>query len=100
MKPKVVLAFSGGLDTTYCAVWLREQGFDVHAATVQTGGFNSDELGTIEQRAKAAGAAEYRLFEGRPELFHDMLRPLIFANAMRGGVYPLCVSAERIVQAR
>lgn len=100
MKPKVVLAFSGGLDTSYCAVWLREQGYDVRAITVQTGGFNSDELALIAQRAKQAGVAEYRLFEGRPELFADMLRPLIFANALRGGVYPLCVSAERIVQAR
>ncbi len=100
MKPKVVLAFSGGLDTTYCGVWLREQGYDVYAVTVQTGGFTSDELGVIEQRARAAGVAEYKLFEARPELFRDMLRPLIFANALRGGVYPLCVSAERIVQAR
>lgn len=100
VKPKVVLAFSGGLDTTYCAAWLREQGYDVHAVTVQTGGFTSDELSGIEQRARAAGVSAYRLFEARPELFRDALRPLIFANALRGGVYPLCVSAERIIQAR
>lgn len=100
MKPKVVLAFSGGLDTTYCAVRLRESGYDVHAVTVQTGGFSIDELRAIEQRARQAGAADYRLIEARSELFDDVLRPLLFANALRGGVYPLCVSAERLVQAR
>lgn len=100
MRPKVVLAFSGGLDTTYCAVRLRENGYDVHAVTVQTGGFSSDELRAIEQRARQAGAADYRLIEARGELFDDVLRPLLFANALRGGVYPLCVSAERLVQAR
>lgn len=95
-----VLAFSGGLDTTYCAAWLREQGFDVHAVTVNTGGFDADELSTIERRARQADVVAYRLIDGRAELFQTTLRPLIFANALRGGVYPLCVSAERIVQAR
>ncbi|MFO0839280.1 MAG: argininosuccinate synthase [Phycisphaerae bacterium] len=97
---RVALAFSGGLDTSYCAVWLREQGFTVHAVTVQTGGFDADELAQIERRARQAGVAEYRLFDARRELFDQTLRNLIFANALRGGVYPLCVSAERIVQAR
>lgn len=100
MNQAVVLAFSGGLDTTYCAVWLREQGYDVHAVTVQTGGFDADELRLIERRARDARVADYQLVDARLELFADVLRHLIFANALRGGVYPLCVSAERIVQAK
>lgn len=100
MNQKVVLAFSGGLDTTYCAVWLREQGYDVHAVTVQTGGFSADELAGIEQRARQARVATFEIVDARQELFEDVLKHLIWANAMRGGVYPLCVSAERVVQAR
>ncbi len=100
MKQKVVLAYSGGLDTSYCAVWLREQGWDVHTVTVQTGGFEPAELAEIEQRARSAGAASHLTLDARRELFDDSLRYLIFANALRGDTYPLCVSAERMVQAR
>lgn len=100
MKRRAVLAFSGGLDTSYCAVWLRELGYDVHSVTVQTGGFDADELALIEERARAAGVAEHRVIDGRRELFDKTLRYLIYGNALRGGVYPLCVSAERLVQAR
>ena len=97
---KVVLAFSGGLDTTYCAVWLREQGHEVHTVTANTGGFDGDELALIERRAAQARAASHTLIDARAELVDDYLRYLIFANALRGDVYPLCVSAERVVQAR
>lgn len=100
MKPKVVLAYSGGLDTTYCAVWLREQGYDVHTVTVHTGGFGAPEVVQIEQRARALGVAEHHTIDARQELFDDYLRYLIYANALRGDVYPLCVSAERVAQAR
>ena len=100
MKPRVVLAFSGGLDTTYCALWLREQGYEVHTATVQTGGFDVDEIAAIEERAHAAGVAQHRTIDAQVELFNDFLRYLIFANALRGEEYPLCVSAERVAQAR
>lgn len=100
LKSKVVLAFSGGLDTSYCAVWLREQGYEVHTATIQTGGFDADELRSIEQRAKSLGVASHLVVDATDELFQDYLRFLIFANALRGDVYPLSVSAERTVQAR
>lgn len=100
MKKKVVLAYSGGLDTTYCAGWLREQGYDVHAVTVQTGGFSADELGRIEATARKAGVVGFQVVDGRRRLFDETLRYLIYANALRGGVYPLCVSAERLTQAR
>ncbi|MCG3131225.1 MAG: Argininosuccinate synthase [Phycisphaerae bacterium] len=94
------LAFSGGLDTTYCAVFLREQGYAVHAVAVDTGGFDDDERRLIAQRAEAAGAAAFHLIDARGELFDRTLKYLLFANALRGDVYPLCVSAERLVQAK
>ncbi len=99
-KKKVALAFSGGLDTTYCAVWLCEHGYDVHTVTVQTGGFDAAELAAIEERARSLGVADHQAIDARAELFDDYLRYLIFANALRGEVYPLCVSAERVVQAK
>ncbi len=98
-KPIVVLAFSGGLDTTFCAAWLREQGYDVHTVAVQTGGFDADELATVAARSKAAGAVAHRVIDARQRVFDETLRYLIFANAQRGDVYPLCVSAERLAQA-
>ena len=97
---KTVLAFSGGLDTCFCAAWLREQGHEVHTVTVQTGGFDADELATIERRARQLGAASHTAIDARRELFDSALKYLLFSNALRGGVYPLCVSAERLVQAR
>jgi argininosuccinate synthase len=100
MKPKVVVAYSGGLDTTYCAVWLREQGYDVYTVTVHTGGLDADELAEIERRARALGVVDHGTIDARRELFDACLRYLIYANALRGDVYPLCVSAERVTQAR
>ncbi len=97
---KTVLAFSGGLDTCFCAAWLREQGHEVHTVTVQTGGFDADELATIERRARQLGVASHTAIDGRRALFDSSLKYLLFSNALRGGVYPLCVSAERLVQAR
>lgn len=99
MKPKAVLAFSGGLDTSYCAVWLREQGYEVHTVAVQTDNA-ADEIAAIEQRSGTLGAASHVTIDARRELFDDYLRCLIFANALRGDVYPLSVSAERVVQAK
>jgi argininosuccinate synthase len=99
VKQKAVLAFSGGLDTSYCAMWLAEQGYEVHTVTVQTDN-DADEIRAIEERAAALGVAEHHTIDARRELFDDYLRYLIFANALRGDVYPLSVSAERLVQAK
>ena len=96
--PAVCLAFSGGLDTTYCALLLREEGYRVHAVTVDTGGFSPREKRTIAARAKAAGVERHVFVDGRAEVFERYALPLIFGNVLRGGVYPLSVAAERAVQ--
>lgn len=97
---KAVLAYSGGLDTTYCAVYLREVlGFEVHAVTVQTGGFSDEELQTIERRAYALGVASFRVLDLTQRYYESCIRYLIFGNVLKNGVYPLSVSAERMVQA-
>lgn len=99
-KPVIVLAFSGGLDTSFCLVYLKETlGADVITATVDTGGFSKQELKIIAARAKALGAKSHHTLDGRAELFRRFALPLIQGNVLRGRVYPLSVAAERILQA-
>jgi argininosuccinate synthase len=98
-SPVVCLAFSGGLDTTYCAVLLRREGSLVHAVTVDTGGFTPAERRTIVARARAAKVEKHVFVDGRNEVFEKYALPLLFGNVLRGGVYPLSVAAERAVQA-
>ncbi|MEP0545660.1 MAG: argininosuccinate synthase [Rhodothermales bacterium] len=96
----IVLAFSGGLDTSFCVPYLRETtGEEVHTVTVNTGGFGPDELAAVEQRALNLGAASHTTVDARAELFDRVLAYLIQGNVLRGGVYPLCVGPERVVQA-
>ncbi|HAI77005.1 MAG TPA: argininosuccinate synthase, partial [Microscillaceae bacterium] len=100
MKPKVVLAFSGGLDTSYCAKYLSdEKGLEVHAALVQTGGFSTDELQAIEQRAHSLGVASYICLDVTQEYYDKCIKYLVFGNILRNGTYPLSVSSERMFQA-
>ena len=95
-----VLAFSGGLDTSFCVPYLREQtGADVHTVTVNTGGFSAADLAAVEARAHALGAASHTTVDARAALFERVLRFLVQGNVLRGGVYPLCVGPERVVQA-
>jgi len=97
---KVVLAFSGGLDTTFCAIYLREElGYEVHALTVNTGGFSDDEITKIEAHAKALGVASFRAVDAKDDYYNDVIKYLIFGNVLKNNTYPLSVSAERIVQA-
>lgn len=97
---KLVLAYSGGLDTSYCAHQLSHQeGFEVHAVTVNTGGFSPEELQAIEAKALELGATTYKAI-GAEQVFYDrVVKYLIFGNVLRNNTYPLSVSAERIVQA-
>lgn len=96
----VVLAFSGGLDTSFCLVLLRERGWRVVTVTVDTGGFDAPTLAKIQARAEALGAAEHRTVDATRAVFDDHISYLIKGNIRRGGVYPLCVGAERVVQAK
>lgn len=96
----IVLAFSGGLDTSFCVPYLRETtGEAVHTVTVNTGGFSPDDLAAVEQRAVDLGAASHTTVDARAELFDRVLAYLIKGNVLRGSVYPLCVGPERVVQA-
>lgn len=96
---KIVLAYSGGLDTTYCAIYLREQGYEVHALTVQTGGFSEAELQDIEQRALSLGVASFKVADVTQQYYESCIKHLIFGNVLKNNTYPLSVSAERMVQA-
>jgi argininosuccinate synthase len=100
MSKKVVLAFSGGLDTSYCAVYLtRDLGYEVHSLTVNTGGFNTQELSAIEARAKSLGVKSHKTVEETTRYYDQVIRYLVFGNVLKNGTYPLSVSAERMSQA-
>jgi len=97
----IVLAFSGGLDTSFCVPWLAETyGRPVVTATVNTGGLDADASAALAAKAKALGAVDHIEIDGREEFFDGVLKYLIFGNVRRGNLYPLCVGAERGVQAR
>ncbi len=97
---KVVLAYSGGLDTTFCAVYLSKiRGLEVHAVTIQTGGFSEEDLKNIEARAYELGVTSFRVIDVTKEYYNNCIRYLVFGNVLKNAVYPLSVSAERMVQA-
>lgn len=97
---KLVLAYSGGLDTSYCAKYLsKEKGFEVHAVSVNTGGFSKEEIKKIEEKALALGASSYTSIDAVQNFYDKVVKYLIFGNVLRNNTYPLSVSAERIVQA-
>ncbi len=101
MSEPIVLAFSGGLDTSFCVPWLAETyGRPVVTVTVDTGGLDGAAAASLAERAARLGAVEHRLVDGRGEFFARVLRFLIMGNVRRGQVYPLCVGAERLIQAQ
>lgn len=96
----IILAFSGGLDTSFCVPWLKENyGRDVITACVDTGGIDADAAIALEKRALALGAIEHVLIDAKREFFDTVIRYLIAGNVLRGQAYPLCVGAERGLQA-
>ena len=96
----IILAYSGGLDTSFCVPWLRETyKRPVVTACVNTGGLDSAAAKSLEERAMALGAQEHILIEARQQFFDRVLRFLIAGNVRRGNLYPLCVGAERGIQA-
>jgi argininosuccinate synthase len=96
---KLVIAYSGGLDTSYCAVSLSKQGYNVHAVSVNTGGFSLEEIKTIEENAYKMGVSTYKNIDAVTTFYDDVVKYLIYGNVLKNNTYPLSVSAERIVQA-
>ncbi|MCC9167102.1 argininosuccinate synthase [Pontibacter harenae] len=97
---KVVLAFSGGLDTSFCVKHLKEdKGLEVHSVIVNTGGFSEEELQGIERRAYALGVKEHTTLDETENYYQSCIKYLIFGNVLKNNTYPLSVSAERITQA-
>jgi argininosuccinate synthase len=100
MKKKVVLAFSGGLDTSFCVKYLSEEkGYEVHTLTVNTGGFDDSEVKAIEQCALSLGVASHQTVDEAKNYYDTVIRFLIYGNVLKNNTYPLSVSAERMSQA-
>ncbi|MGB3005317.1 MAG: argininosuccinate synthase domain-containing protein, partial [Chitinophagaceae bacterium] len=100
MSKKVVLGFSGGLDTSYCVKYLGEdKGFEVHSIIVNTGGFNNDELKEIEAHAYKLGVKTHTTIDAVKGYYDRIIKYLIYGNVLKNNTYPLSVSAERLSQA-
>ena len=100
MKEKVLLAFSGGLDTSFCAMYLaQEKGYEVHTAVATTGGFSQAELKIIEDKAYRLGAKSHVTLDVTQEYYEKSIKYMVFGNVLRNGTYPISVSSERIFQA-
>lgn len=99
-KKKVVLAFSGGLDTSFCCIYLaKDLNLEVHSVVVNTGGFDEAELKQIEERALSLGVASHTIIDETTNYYNDSIKYLIFGNVLKNATYPLSVSAERVCQA-
>ncbi len=99
-KEKIVLAFSGGLDTTYCAIHLsKEKGFEVYSCLVNTGGFSPEELVDVEKKAYELGVTKHICIDETNNYYQNCIKYLIFGNVLKNNTYPLSVSAERAFQA-
>ncbi len=96
----IIIAFSGGLDTSFCVPWLKETyGRDVVTATIDTGGIDAEAKAALQERALALGAIEHVIVDAKQDFFDTVIRYLIAGNVLRGQAYPLCVGAERGLQA-
>lgn len=100
MSFKVVLGFSGGLDTSFCAKYLaKEKGYEVHSVVVNTGGFSQEELKQIEKHAYRLGVASHTAIDAVKDYYDSIIKYLVFGNVLKNNTYPLSVSAERLSQA-
>ena len=100
MKEKVVLAFSGGLDTSFCVKYLSEEkGYEVYTAIANTGGFSQEELKVIEEKAYRLGAVKHATLDITKDYYEKSIKYMVFGNILRNGTYPISVSSERTFQA-
>jgi argininosuccinate synthase len=100
MGKKLVLAFSGGLDTSFCVKYLKEEkGFDVYTAIANTGGFSEEELKVIEEKAYLLGAKEHVTLDVTEDYYQQCIRYMVYGNVLRNNTYPISVSSERVFQA-
>lgn len=100
MSKKVVIGFSGGLDTSYCVKYFTEElKYEVHSVIVNTGGFSEDELLQIEKHAKTLGVTSHKTVDATKSYYQHIVRFLIYGNVLKNNTYPLSVSAERVSQA-
>jgi argininosuccinate synthase len=100
MSKKLVLAFSGGLDTSFAVKYLKEEkGYEVYTAIANTGGFSDDELKDIEARAYKLGAKEHVTLDVTEEYYQKSIRYMVYGNILRNNTYPISVSSERVFQA-
>jgi argininosuccinate synthase len=98
-KKKVVVAFSGGLDTSFTVMYLaKEKGYEVYAACANTGGFSEEQLKQNEENAYKLGAVKYVTLDVTREYYEKSLKYMVFGNVLRNGTYPISVSSERIFQ--
>jgi len=100
MNKKLVLAFSGGLDTSFCVKYLKEEkGFEVYTAIANTGGFSEEELKSIEEKAYKLGAVKHVTLDVTNEYYEKCIRYMVYGNILRNNTYPISVSSERVFQA-
>lgn len=96
-KKKVILAFSGGLDTSFCVLWLKKQGYDVITLTVDTGGFTKKDEENIAKQSHLLGSIKHYFVNGKHDLYQKVISYIIKGNILRGDVYPLCAGPERLI---
>ncbi|MCW3116956.1 MAG: argininosuccinate synthase, partial [Chitinophagaceae bacterium] len=100
MAKKIVLGFSGGLDTSYCVKYLgEEKGYEIHSIIVNTGGFTEEELKQIEAHAYNLGVKTHTAIDAVKGYYDRIIKYLVFGNVLKNNTYPLSVSAERLSQA-
>jgi argininosuccinate synthase len=100
MSKKVVIGYSGGLDTSYCVKYFTDElKYEVHSIIVNTGGFSEEELNQIEKHAKALGVASHTTIDATDSYYNSIIKYLVFGNVLKNNTYPLSVSAERVSQA-
>ena len=98
-QKKVVVAFSGGLDTSFTVMYLaKEMGYEVYAACADTGGFTPEQLAANRERALQLGAVDFVALDVKEEYYRKSIRYMVYGNVLRNGTYPISVSSERVFQ--